>query len=243
MRMPARRRHKRRAAAPGLPGGRRPASAPRASSFRHSPAAPSRKGLPVITRHIYESALRPSAISAGRLFQSGNTRAGLRYDPITARRKMAGTCAAASGRAAGRGGTTPGRDGPERLAGGTWRRAGPQRPGAQRRRARGQPGRGPDGKARPWPRPRTGLDRRLAARNWPRFLRGAGTALAVSLQPAGRIPPAWLLIPIRSVRHQFPLTVPERRLGDRKRFPAGAAVGRKPGARLLVGWPPGRHHS
>ncbi len=57
---------------------------------------------------------------------------------------------------------------------------GPATAGCARRRARGQPGRGPDGKARPWPRPRTGLDRPLAARNWPRFLRDR----------AGRIPAA-----------------------------------------------------
>ena len=40
-----------------------------------------------------------------------------------------------------------------------------------------------NGKARRWPRPWPGLDCPQAARSWPSFLRAAGTALAVSLQP------------------------------------------------------------
>ena len=68
-------------------------------------SAPPRKALSVIRRprraaperitghyavHICQSALRSGAFSAGRLFQSGNSRAGPGNGLITARRKMAG---------------------------------------------------------------------------------------------------------------------------------------------------------
>jgi hypothetical protein len=141
-------------------------------------------------------------------------------------------------RAADGGGTTPGRDGPERLAGGTWLRAGPQRPGRNGRvRNGGRPADSRVGcqKARPWPRPRTGLDRSLSGPQLAQVPPGRRDR-------AGRIPPAWLLIPIWPVRHQCPLTVRERRLGDQNDFRPALpwAANPEPG----FSWAGhGRHHS
>ena len=175
-------------------------------------SAPPRKALSIIRRprraaperitghysvHICQSASRSGAFSAGRLFQSGNSRPGPGNGLITARRKMARRprCGQqARGSPAAPGDPEPGRDRAERLVAGTWRRAIAYRPGAQRRKPANSQVRRHNGKARPWPRPWPGLDRPLAARGWPRFVRGAGTALAVSRQP-DRESPIW------SVRH------------------------------------------
>ena len=122
-------------------------------------SAPPRKALSVIRRprraaperitghyavHICQSASRSRAFSAGRLFQSGNSRPGPGNGLITARRKMAGRPRGgqqARGGPPAPGDPEPGRDRAERLVAGTCRRASAYRPGAQRRKAREQSGR------------------------------------------------------------------------------------------------------
>jgi len=159
------------------------------SCFRHLPAAPGRrqKGLPVITRRTFANGrcgLAPfplAAFSSLEIAEQGPGMASLRCGG-----KWPGVPAAASGREAARrprGDPEPGRDRAERLVAGTWRRASAY----HRVRNGGRPAhsqvRRHDGKVRPWPRPWPGLDRPLAARSWPRFLRGRRDR-------AGRIPPA-----------------------------------------------------
>ncbi len=100
-----------------------------------------------------------------------------------------------------RGDPEPGRARAERLARCQPRRASAYRPGAQRRKARAQPG---QAARREDPGPGRGrgpgLDRPLAARSWPRFLRSRGTALVVSRQLIAnpRFNPFAINFPLRS---------------------------------------------
>ncbi len=179
--------------------GCRPASAPprKARSVIRRPrrAAPER-----ITGHyavdICQSALRSGAFSAGRLFRLEIAGQGPGMASLRRAGKWPGVPAAASrrGRPPAPGDPEPGRDRAARLVAGTWRRASANRPGAQRRKPANSPVRRHNEKARPWPRPWPGLDRPLAARSRPRFVRAAGTALALSRQPDRKSP-------VRSVRH------------------------------------------
>ena len=172
--------------------GCRPASAPprkALSAIRRPRRAAPERITGHYAAHICQSALRSGAFSAGRLFQSGNSRPGPRNGLITVRRKMAG-CPCCGQRARGRPGQRPRVTLSLAATGqnGSWLAAGAARARTGRVRNGGRPAnsqvRRHNGKAGPWPRPWPGLDRPLAARSWPRFLRGArGTALAVSRQP------------------------------------------------------------
>ena len=265
--MPARRPRRRAGpAAPGLPAGAGQRARRRAKLFPSfaGRAGPRQKGLRVITRYIFANrrcGLAPfplAAFSSLEIADQGPGMASLRRDG-----KWPGVPAAASRREAARRPrvtlslAATGQNG-------SWRAPAAARARTGRVRNGGRPAnsqaRRHGGKARPWPptgdvistshrpssrgRPR----RRRAARpgsspGGPRLAQvigGAGTALAVSRQP-DRKSPIW------SVRHQFPLTVPERRLGDQKRIPAARSVSADPGpaprglatrpASLLTGGP------
>ena len=234
--------------------GCRPASAPprKARSVIRRPrrAAPER-----ITGHyavdICQSALRSGAFSAGRLFQARNSRPGPGNGLVMARRKMAGrpccgqqardgraSCRAqqARGSAPAPADPEPGRDRAARLVAGTWRRASAYRLGAQRRQPANSHVQAAqrDGPALaaavawtvPW-RPAAGPGSSGGAG-------GAGAALAVSasLIANPRYGPSGINVRLRS-RNAVSVT--------RNEFRRPLRI-RRPGGRLLVGWPPGRHY-
>ena len=188
--MPARRPRRRAGpAAPGLPAGVGQRARRRAKLFPSfaGRAGPRQKGLPVITRCIFANRRRGlapfplAAFSSLEIADQGPGMASLRRDG-----KWPGVPAAASRRAAARRPrvilslAATGQNGSWLAAGAARARTGRVRNGGSPRTVRSG---GTTGRPGPWPRPWPGLDRPLAARGWPRFVRGRRDR-------AGRIPPA-----------------------------------------------------